>query len=158
MTVRARVEWPPRQMYSKRHPIGRAQVFAAFAKALEAATGEAASEPTLIEQIDVEGVEHLGYWAAKLLYEVRAGDVRWTCWINPILASMGVSGEHHAWRLHGAPESLAMRGEACSAARSDSFAELVIERCDPAVIERVRRAFVEAIGPVLSAQELESES
>ncbi|MFO0560888.1 MAG: hypothetical protein U0269_22915 [Polyangiales bacterium] len=158
MTVRARVEWPSRQMYSKRHPIGRAQVFAAFAKALEAATGEPASEPALIEQVDVEGVEHLGYWAAKLLYELRAGELRWTCWITPILASMGVSGEEHAWVLHGARPSLAMSGAARSAARQPSFAELTIERCDPALAARVERAFVEAIGRVLTEQELESES
>ena len=158
MTIRARVEWPSRQMYSKRHPIGRAQVFAAFSKALEAVTGAAASEPALLEQVDVDGVEHLGYWAAKLLYEVRAGELRWTCWITPILASMGVSGEHHAWVLHGAPASLALSGTACSAARQPSYAELAIERCEPAMAERVRAAFIEGVGRVLTEQELEVES
>jgi hypothetical protein len=158
MTVRARVEWPSRQVDSERHPIGRAQVFAAFAKAPEAVASEPTSEPALIEQVDVEGVEHLGYWAAKLLYELRAGELRWTCWIKPILASMGVSGEEHAWVLHCARSSRAMRGAARSAARQPSLAELTIERRDPALAARVERAFVEAIGRVLTKQELESES
>lgn len=145
-------------MYSKRHPITRTQIFAAYAKALEALTGEVVAEPVQTEQHDVDGIEYLGYWAAKLMFELRAREAYWTCWITPILASMGVSGEHHAWTLHHAPSGVSLHGTACSAARSPSFAELVIERSDDAVAERVCNAFIESFPRVLTDEELESES
>jgi hypothetical protein len=113
-------------MYSPDAPIGREQIFAAFARLLHAATGVEVSPPEKISSVDVPGVdEFLGYWAAHETYRLTAGDAVLLCSIDPILASMGVSGERHVWRCEGL--SFTLEGSALSSAREPSWVEVALD-------------------------------
>lgn len=158
-----RVEWLARQMYSREAPIGREQIEAAFAAALAELVGAAAvDEPTRIAEREVEGSDYLGYWAAHQTWRIAVvgGDAALIYDIDPILASMGVSGEEHRWYGDGLPAGVELRGSALSSGRQNGFAELVITGVDEArarvMAERFAAAFPEArSAEALAAEEAE---
>lgn len=154
-----RVEWLARQMYSREAPIGREQIEAAFAAALGELVGAAVDEPTKIAERDVEDCEHLGYWAAHQTWRMAVidGDAALVCEIDPILASMGVSGEHHVWRGQGLPAGVVMRGSALSSGRQPGYAELEIEGVDEARAQAIVARFAAAFPKIRSAQALANE-
>jgi hypothetical protein len=145
-----RVEWLARQMYSHEAPIGREQIEAAFAAALAELVGTAVDEPVKIAEREVEGSEYISYWAAHQTWRmelVGAGEAALIYEIDPILASMGVSGEEHRWHGEGLPAGVELRGSALSSGRQNGFAELVLYGLGEArarvILERFAAAFPE---------------
>jgi hypothetical protein len=151
-----RVAWLARQMFSRAHPIGRDQIFAAFTRVLEALAGVPATR-VLVSEVEVAGAEFLGYSAAHLTYRIAAGPLALTCVIDPILASMGVSGEDHTWRGEGLASGFVLRGSAHSSARSPSWAQLELGGVSEARFVELRDAFVAAFPVILSEDELVAE-
>jgi hypothetical protein len=149
MAHRHVIHWPARQMYSREAPIGRDQIFAAFAGLLHAATGVEVSPPEKIASVDVPGVdEYLGYWAAQETYRLTAGDAALVCTIDPILASMGVSGEHHVWSSEGL--ALTVRGVALSSGRQPSSVEVVLEGATDERAAELLTAFASAFPAIMN--------
>lgn len=144
-------------MYSREAPIGREQIEAAFAAVLGELVGTGVGEPQKIAERDVPGLEHLGYWAAHQTWRHAAGDAALVCEIDPILASMGVSGENHRWRGEGLPEGVVVRGAALSAARQPSYAELTLTGVDEARAQALLDRFAAAFPEIRSAEALEAE-
>lgn len=134
-------------MYSASHPIGRDQIFAAFAQVLAELTGAEAGAQIvqLVAEEELPGLDYLGYWAARQQFRVSSGGVTaLICDIDPICASMGVSGEQHAWRAIGLAPGQGLRGSALSSGRQPSFAELVVDGFDDTKTAELTRRFVEA--------------
>jgi hypothetical protein len=154
-----RVEWLARQMYSRQAPIGREQIEAAFAAALAELVGAAVDEPTRIAEREVEGSDYLGYWAAHQTWRIAVigGDAALIYEIDPILASMGVSGEEHRWYGEGLPAGVELRGSALSSGRQNGFAELVITGVDEPRARAIAERFAAAFPEVRSAQALAAE-
>lgn len=154
-----RVEWLARQMYSRQAPIGREQIEAAFAAALAELVGAAVDEPTRIAEREVEGSDYLGYWAAHQTWRIAVigGDAALIYEIDPILASMGVSGEEHRWYGEGLPAGIELRGSALSSGRQNGFAELVITGVEEPRARAIAERFAAAFPEVRSAQALAAE-
>jgi hypothetical protein len=150
MVHETRVSWPARQMYSEKHPIGRTQIFAAFAAVLSAMMGVEVSEPEKIAEVELPGAEYLGYSAAQLSYRITAGEATLICNIDPILASMGVSGENHTWSSSGLPNAVSIRGSALSSGRQASWATLVLEGLEEARSAELGRIFADTFPPIES--------
>lgn len=160
VTHTRRIEWLARQMYSREVPIGREQIEAAFAAALAELVGAAVDEPRKIAEREVEGSDHLGYWAAHQTWRhpvVGAGKVALVCEIEPILASMGVSGEEHYWRAEGLPEGTELRGAALSSGRQNGYAELELLGVDEARAAVIMERFAAAFPEIRTAEALASE-
>jgi hypothetical protein len=136
-------------MYSREAPIGRDQIFAAFAALLHAVTGALASPPEKTESVEVPGAEYLGYWAAHETFRLTAGEAVLVCTINPILASMGVSGENHTWRSENL--ALVIRGSALSSARQPSSVEVTIEGTTDERAAELLAAFAAEFPPIMQA-------
>lgn len=159
-----RVEWLARQMYSHEAPIGREQIEAAFAAALAELVGATVDEPTKIAEREVEGSEYIGYWAAHQTWRMAVVGAEATALvyeIDPILASMGVSGEEHRWYGEGLPAEVGLHGSALSSGRQNGYAELVITGVEPAraqlILERFTAAFPEIrTAAALAAEESEA--
>ena len=155
-----RVEWLARQMYSHEVPIGREQIEAAFAAALAELVGAAVDEPTKIAEREVEGSEYIGYWAAHQTWRmevVSAGETALVYEIDPILASMGVSGEEHRWRGDGLPAGIELRGTALSSGRQNGFAELELYGLEEARARVILERFVGAFPEIRTAAALAAE-
>lgn len=152
-----RVCWPARQMYSRSAKIGRDENFAAFAAVLAAVTGEEVAEAEQTGSEPVEGTEFLGYHADRQTWRLVAGDASLLCSIEPILASQGVSGEHHSWRSEGLPGQLVIRGTALSSGREASFAALTIEGVDETRAAELVGVFAAAFPRIMSDAEIEAE-
>lgn len=144
-------------MYSQQRPIGRTQIFTGFAAVLATLTGCEPSEPVQTGSEEVPGVDYLGYWAAHLTYRISAGEAALICRIDPILASMGVSGEDHSWSVEGLPGGVGVRGSAKSSARDHSYAELVIEGLPEAQCEALIASFAAAFPSIMTDRELVTE-
>jgi hypothetical protein len=157
MPHETRVSWPARQMYSRTNPIGRMQIFAAFAAVLSAIVDAEAGEPEKIAEVELPDWEYLGYWVAKLTYRITAGEAKLICNIDPILASMGVSGENHAWCSTGLPRELSLHGSALSSGRQASWATLVLEGLDETRSAELGRIFAGTFPPSMTAEQLEAE-
>lgn len=145
-----RVEWLARQMYSHEVPIGREQIEAAFAAALAELVGAAVDEPIKIGEREVEGSEYIGYWAAHQTWRMKVVGSEHAALvyeIDPILASMGVSGEEHRWYGQGLGPEIELHGTALSSGRQNGYAELVLTGVEPAraqaILERFAAAFPE---------------
>ena len=152
-----RVDWLARQMYSRKHPIGRDQIFAAFTEVLAGLTGIDPDAPALTSSHEHPDAQYLGYSAPHLRYRIGAGEAGLVCSIDPILASMGVSGEHHAWSSEGLPAGALVQGRALSSGRQPSYAELTLDRVPEAEAAELRRRFVAAFGRILDADALARE-
>jgi hypothetical protein len=157
MAHETKVSWPARQMYSRSNPIGRAQIFAAFAGVLSEIADAEASEPEMIAEVELPGSEYLGYSAAQLTYRITAGEAVLICNIDPILASMGVSGENHAWRSEGLPQAVSVGGSALSSGRQASWATLLLDGLDRARAAELGRIFTGAFPPIMTAEQVEAE-
>jgi hypothetical protein len=146
-------------MYSREVPIGREQIEAAFAAALCELVGAAVDEPRKIAEREVEGSDHLGYWAAHQTWRhpVVGSKAALVCEIEPILASMGVSGEEHDWRAEGLPEGVELRGSALSSGRQNGYAELELVGVDEARAQAILGRFIAAFPEVRTAEQLASE-
>jgi hypothetical protein len=134
-------------MYSREAPIGRDQIFAAFAALLHAVTGALVSAPEKTESVEAPEAEFLGYWAAHETFRLTAGDAVLVCRIDPILASMGVSGEHHTWHSEGL--SLEIRGSALSSGRQPSSVEVTIEGATDERAAELLAAFAAEFPPIM---------
>jgi hypothetical protein len=155
-----RVEWLARQMYSHEVPIGREQIEAAFAAALSELVGAAVDEPRKLAEREVEGRELIGYWAAHQTWRMEVvgdGHAALVYEIDPILASMGVSGEEHRWYAEGLPGEIVLHGSALSSGRQNGFAELVITGVDEARARAILDRFAAAFPEIRSAQALAAE-
>lgn len=155
-----RVEWLARQLYSHAAPIGREQIEAAFAAALAELVGGAVDEPTKITEREVEGSDHLGYWAAHQTWRhplVGRTSTALVCEIEPILASMGVSGEEHYWKAEGLPEGLELRGSALSSGRQNGYAEIEVRGVDEARAAAILDRFAAAFPEIMTAEALAAE-
>ncbi len=155
-----RVEWLARQMYSHEVPIGREQIEAAFAAALAELVGAAVDEPRKVGEREVEGSEHLGYWAAHQTWRMEAMGADGAALvyeIEPILASMGVSGEEHRWYGKGLPGEVELQGSALSSGRQNGFAELSIGGVDPARARAILEQFAAAFPEIRTAEALAAE-
>lgn len=160
VTHTRRIEWLARQMYSREVPIGREQIEAAFAAALSELTGAAVDEPRKIAEREVEGSDHLGYWAAHQTWRhpaLGASRAALVCEIEPILASMGVSGEEHYWRAEGLPEGVELRGSALSSGRQNGYAELELIGVAEARAQAILGRFAAAFPEIRTAEQLASE-
>ncbi|MFV8751962.1 hypothetical protein ACNOYE_15560 [Nannocystaceae bacterium ST9] len=155
--ITRRIDWLARQMYSRARPIGREQIFAGFAAALAELTGEPASAPELIAHEEVSGAEFLGYWAQHQTWRIRSGTLAWVCRIDPILASMGVSGEEHQWACEGLSAGVVVRGAALSSGRSFSHARLELEGLSADQAEALSARFAAAFPPIMTDAELTAE-
>ncbi len=153
----AKVEWLARQMYSRERPIGRDQIFAAFTAVLAELVGATVDEPAKIAEREVSGAEFLGYWATHQTWRIAAGGAALICTIDPILASMGVSGEDHTWRSEGLPDGVEITGTARSSGREPSWARIVIRGLPEPQARGLVATFRAAFGPILSAAELDAE-
>lgn len=150
MSHRHVMHWPAQQMYSAEAPIGREQIFAAFTALLHAATGVEVSPPEKTASVDVPGVdEFLGYWAAHETFRLTAGDAVLMCTIDPILASMGVSGEQHTWHSEGL--ALTIRGAALSSGRQPGSVEVVIEGATDERAAELLAVFAAEFPPIMTA-------
>jgi hypothetical protein len=134
-------------MYSREAPIGREQIFAAFSALLHAATGIEVSPREQVASEEVPGAEYLGYWAAQETYRIAAGEAVLICTIDPILASMGVSGERHAWHSEGT--GLKITGSALSSGRQPSSVEVVIEDATDERAAELLAAFASTFPPIM---------
>jgi hypothetical protein len=155
-----RVEWLARQMYSHEAPIGREQIEAAFAAALAELVGAAVDEPRKIAEREVEGSEHLAYWAAHQTWRMDVLGAEGTALvyeIDPILASMGVSGEEHRWYGKGLPDDVVLQGSALSSGRHNGFAELVVTGVDESRARAILERFTAAFPEIRTAQALAAE-
>ena len=90
-------------MYSRTRPFGRDQIFAGFEAVLVELAGCPAGPAQLVTSVENAGAEFLGYSAPQETFRIVAGSLALTCTIDPILASMGVSGEDHVWIGSGLP-------------------------------------------------------
>jgi len=149
--------WPARQMYSRSHPIGRTHIFAGFAGVLAALAGAEVDPAAKIEECDVPGMEYLGYSATRQTWRLTAGGASLDCTIDPICASMGVSGENHSWVSKGLPDGVVVQGRALSSGRQPGSAHLTIEGVDAERAAVLSERFKSAFGRILSDEELEQE-
>lgn len=152
-----RIDWPARQMYGRARPIGRDQIFAAFERVLVELAGVPAEPAQLVSAVENEGAEFIGYSAPHLTYRIVAGSLALTCTIDPILASMGVSGEDHTWTCEGLPAGVVLRGSAHSSGRSPSHAELRVAGVSDERFAVLRERFMAAFPAVMSEDELVAE-
>lgn len=154
---KVRVEWLAKQMYSRKAPIGRDQIFQAYAAVLTAISGVAVESADKVAEEDIPHMERLGYWAARQTWRLNAGDAALRCAIDPVLASMGVSGERHSWRSEGLPEGFEVSGSALSSGRQPGFAEIQIVSPDNAHSSRLGELFVDSFPPRLDEASLSEE-
>jgi hypothetical protein len=131
-------------MYSATDPIGRDQIFAAFAQVLAGLVEGEVLAAELVAEQELPGLDYLGYWAARQQFRIRAGEAAVICDIEPICASMGVSGEHHSWHATGLGAREIVRGSALSSGRQPSFAELVLDGFDDDKAAELARRFLES--------------
>lgn len=156
-----RIDWLARQMYSRSRPIGRDQIFAGFAAVLTELTGEPSRRPIVTDSREVSGAEFLGYSAAHETWRVatseQASAPALVCVIDPILASMGVSGEDHTWTSENLPDGVVITGAACSSGRQSSWVQLRVTGVSEASFASLRERFVAAFPAIMSDDELNAE-
>ncbi len=156
-----RIDWPARQMYSRTRPIGRDSIFAGFAAVLAALTDRPPLRPSMIDSREVSGAEFLGYSAAHETWRIATGEASsgpaLVCVVDPILASMGVSGEDHTWTSENLRDGVRVQGAACSSARQPSWAQLRVEGVSEATFAMLRERFEAAFPAVMTDDELLAE-
>lgn len=157
MTFMARMEWPARQMFSPSKPIGRAQIFNAFASAAAALADTLHAPPEKVGAEEIPGCDMLGYDAERQRWRIDVGAAHLTLEVDPILASMGVSGERITVQAEGFGAGVELRGEALSSARAPSWASLAIEGVARERGEVALAAFAEAFPRVMSAEQIDAE-
>ena len=140
MSVSFQVRWPVRPTL---HDIDRGCIVGACLSVLSAMTGGEPGEQTLVERGEDRG-EYYGYYAARETWEAPVGGVvlRWV--LDPIMATMGVSGEAISIRAVGLSEGITMSGRALSSARRPGHAALTLSGVDAAPLEAMLRS---AFGP-----------
>lgn len=157
MTHTARVQWPARQMYSPSHPIGRSQIFNAFATVLAAIVDALHGEPEKIREEEVPGCEYLGYDASRQTWRIEAGGAALIIALDPILASMGVSGENLSVHGEGLPPGVTLSGAALSSAREVSWASLTVTGLDEERGQWLLDTFQEAFPRAMSEEAIAAE-
>jgi len=144
-------------MYSPSHPIGRSQIFNAFATVLSAIVDALHAEPEKISEEELPDCEYLGYRASRQTWRIEAGGAALIISLSPILASMGVSGENLSVNAEGLPHGVQMSGAALSSARQLSWASLTLTGFDEERGQRLLDTFQEAFPRAMSDEAIEAE-
>ena len=103
--------------------IGRAAILDATLGVLSELCGAAPGPHVLVKEGEDRGY---GYYAAAEWWEAAVGPATLSWHLDPILATMGVSGEFITLSAAGLPAGMALSGRALSSARRPGYLELDI--------------------------------
>jgi hypothetical protein len=134
------IRWPIRPSLLK---VDRDGIVGAYLSVLSALTGATPGEGVCVRTGEDRG-ERVGYYAAQEWWEAPAGGAA-LCWdLDPIMASMGVSGEYISVSARGLPQGVSLSGRALSSARRPGYATLALEGMEAGPLEAL---FRDAFGP-----------
>jgi len=136
------IRWPIRPTLLD---VDRACILGAYRSALSVLLGAPAGDARLVKRGEDKGGDYVGYSAHPEQWEAPVGEAALGWELDPIMASMGVSGEHISVRASGLPEGRVFSGRALSSARRPGYATLEWGGDSPP--GAVEAAFRDAFGP-----------